>query len=112
MILKDMLTPSTGIMDGVTLFEDPTSCCEKLIKTNGGKCEVVEDGVCLPSTASPTRRPTNAPTSNPTKGSSNSNGNGECSSKWHPDEGKNLLYDFMGLTFYQLLTLLISTCPS
>jgi hypothetical protein len=91
----------TGIMDGITMFEDPTSCCAKLIKTNGGECVIVEDTVCLAATASPTRRPTNAPTNA---------GGGECSSKWHPDEGKNTLRELTSPTFFPSLTVYISTC--
>lgn len=83
-------------MSGVTMFQTPEACCEKLIKTNGGQCDIVEDSVCIDkteTTSHPTLGPTKMTTASPTKHpiAVDDSGDGsvyECSDKWHPDEGE------------------------
>jgi hypothetical protein len=90
---------NNGIMDGITMFTDATSCCEKLKKSSGSAtCDIKEDSVCTPQ-PKPTSKPTTqAPTSKPTAVSVKatiaptkgvSMGATECTdNKWHPDSRK------------------------
>ena len=89
-----------GIMDGISMFDDPGACCDKLKRTNGDEeCLIVEDEVCMAVVVidSPTVRPTVLSSDEDEDKDQNEGGGGDeggedagsdCGAKWHPDTGK------------------------
>jgi hypothetical protein len=90
-----------GIMDGISMFDDPGACCDKLKRTNGDEeCLIVEDKVCMVVVSeSPTVRPTVLSSDEDESKDQNEVGGGDeggedagsdCGAKWHPDTAFSL----------------------